>query len=148
MSTPTSIINRFFALIIDFIITLMITFFFNRFIPFGWFFSVILRLVYDPIFLSSKAQATPGKYLMKIKITDLSGNRISFKTSLLRLLLSYCSAFFLILGYFFAFFNDRKQTFHDLFAGTLAVDQTEDLDQGLFHCWLDELKNIKTSFNR
>ncbi|ETI68093.1 RDD family protein [Neobacillus vireti] len=71
---------------------------------------------------ASKWQATVGKKLLKLKVTDLQGNRISFWRAFGRLLaMSFLSGIFYI-GYIMAAFTEKKQSLHDLIAGTVVVE--------------------------
>lgn len=49
---------------------------------------IIVSLYYIP-FEASQWQGTPGKRLVKIKVTNLGGQRISFKKSAVRFLAGY-----------------------------------------------------------
>jgi uncharacterized RDD family membrane protein YckC len=78
-------------------------------------------LLYAAGFESSGWQATPGKRLLGIKVTDLAGQRIGWLRALLRHLAQLLSALCLLLGYLMAAFTRRRQALHDLIAGTLVV---------------------------
>ena len=93
-----------------------------RFLSFG-FGSVFLlaNWVYFSLFESSSRQATPGKMLMGVFVTDESGQRISFVRSLLRTVTKMISAMFCWLGYLLALFTGRSQALHDLLASTLVL---------------------------
>lgn len=72
---------------------------------------------------SSEAQATLGKRLFGIKVTDIDGHRLSRKHALGRWashLLCYVTIY---IGYLVVAFTDRKQGLHDMAASTLVVDQ-------------------------
>lgn len=72
---------------------------------------------------SSEAQATLGKRLFGIKVTDADGHRLSRKHALGRWashLLCYVTIY---IGYLVIAFTDRKQGLHDMAASTLVVDQ-------------------------
>ena len=92
------------------------------FLSFG-FGSVFLMAnwVYFSLFESSSRQATPGKMLMGVFVTDESGQRISFVRSLLRTVTKMISAMFCWLGYLLALFTGRSQALHDLLASTLVL---------------------------
>jgi len=81
----------------------------------------ITKLIYGIFAESSKRQATIGKRLVNIKVTDLEGTRVSFGRSLARNLskiLSVVPAFF---GYFYSFLNKKNQCWHDVAADTLVI---------------------------
>ncbi len=89
-----------------------------------WFPSLLSGLVslaYGVLFESSAWQATPGKRLIRIKVTDLAGQRISRGRAVLRHLAQLLSALCLMLGYVMAAFTQRRQCLHDKIAGTLVV---------------------------
>ncbi|WHY87908.1 RDD family protein [Neobacillus novalis] len=83
---------------------------------------VVVSTVYYAGMHASKWQATVGKKLLKLKVTDLQGNRISFWRAFGRLLaMSFLSGIFYI-GYIMAAFTEKKQSLHDLIAGTVVVE--------------------------
>jgi len=81
----------------------------------------LVGLLYAAGFESSRWQATPGKRLIGIKVTDLAGGRIDFRRALLRHVAQLLSTLCLMLGYVMAAFTRRRQCLHDLIAGTLVV---------------------------
>ena len=83
---------------------------------------LILPLLYFALFESSARQATPGKMVMGIFVTDLDGNRISFLKALGRTLAKVLSKTICYVGYIVALFTARNQTLHDLLASTLVLE--------------------------
>ncbi len=81
-----------------------------------------LYWLYFAIFESSPRQATPGKMMLGIFVTDIYGRRISFLRALGRTLGKVLSKAFCYLGYILALFTDRSQAFHDLLANTLVLE--------------------------
>ena len=79
-----------------------------------------LGILYEAIFISSHWQATPGKRLLGIKVTDMSGNPISFWRAVGRAAGKLISSIFFI-GYIMAAFTRHKQALHDLMAGTIVT---------------------------
>ncbi|AIE59465.1 RDD family protein [Bacillus methanolicus] len=72
---------------------------------------------------ASKWQATIGKKLLGLKVTDMDGNRISFWRAFGRYLaMTFLSSIFMI-GYIIAAFTEKKQALHDLIARTIVVKQ-------------------------
>lgn len=69
---------------------------------------------------SSAAQATLGKRMLSLRVTDLNGNRISFGRATGRYFGKYISAIILCIGFMMAGFTERKQALHDQMAGTLV----------------------------
>ncbi|MBY0120895.1 RDD family protein [Bacillus sp. S/N-304-OC-R1] len=70
---------------------------------------------------SSKWQATVGKRLLGLKVTDLKGDRISFWRALGRYLAMSFLSGILLIGYIIAAFTEKKQSLHDLIAGTIVI---------------------------
>ena len=89
----------------------------------GWLmlYSVFYWL-YFALFESSARQATPGKMMLGIFVTDLSGARISFLRALGRTLAKILSKLFCYLGYILAGVSSRSQALHDLLVGTLVLE--------------------------
>ncbi len=83
--------------------------------------SLIITVAYFAGMHSSKWQATVGKKLLKLKVTDLNGNRISFWRALGRLLAMILSGMIFYIGYIMAGFTGKKQALHDLIAGTVVI---------------------------
>jgi uncharacterized RDD family membrane protein YckC len=87
---------------------------------------VVLMLVvfgswlYEAFMLSSPYQATLGKMIFGMKVTDLSGNRISFARATGRHFAKWLSGMILGVGYIMVGFTERKQGLHDMLAGTLV----------------------------
>ncbi|MBX3663394.1 MAG: RDD family protein [Burkholderiales bacterium] len=82
---------------------------------------VILQFLYWPVMESSARQATFGKRLMGLQVTDLEGGPTSFIKSLLRNLAKILSALILCIGFLMAAFTGRKQALHDMMTGCLVV---------------------------
>lgn len=73
---------------------------------------------------SSPKQATLGKIILKIYVTDLRGERITFLRATNRFLGKIASASIFMIGFIIAGFTKKKQGLHDLIAGTLVVNKT------------------------
>lgn len=80
-----------------------------------------ISMLYSVILESSQWQATIGKKLVKIKVTDESGNRISFGRATVRYFASYISAILFCAGYIMCAFTSKKQCLHDIIASTLVL---------------------------
>jgi uncharacterized RDD family membrane protein YckC len=76
--------------------------------------------LYEAFMESSSYQATLGKMVFGMKVTDLKGNRISFERATGRHFAKYLSSMILGIGYIMVGFTERKQGLHDLLAGTLV----------------------------
>lgn len=83
--------------------------------------SGLVSLAYAALLEASGWQATLGKRLVGIKVTDLQGRRITRWRAVLRHVAQLLSAACLMLGYVMAAFTQRRQCLHDKLAGTLVV---------------------------
>lgn len=81
---------------------------------------IMIQWLYSASLESSAKQATLGKQALKIVVTDLDGNRISFGRATRRHFAKWVSALALI-GYLLPLFNAKKQALHDMLAGCLVV---------------------------
>lgn len=79
------------------------------------------NIVYHIVMESSIHQATLGKQMLKIKVVDLRGDRITTGKAIARNLGKLLSAMTLFIGYLLAFFNKQQQCLHDMLAGTLVI---------------------------
>lgn len=74
---------------------------------------------------SSILKSTVGKQAVNIIVTDLNGNRISFKQATMRFILKILAAIPLFTGFLPIFFTSKKQTFHDIVAKTVVFIQED-----------------------
>lgn len=84
-------------------------------------FGFFLRWLYCTLLESSVLQATLGKALIGLKVTDEQGNRVSLLRANARYWAKILSTFTLGFGYLMAGFTRRKQALHDFVAATLVV---------------------------
>ncbi len=82
---------------------------------------IITYFAYFIGFEISKFQATPGKILFNLKITDMEGKPIGVTRSAFRLTSKFLSGFLLGLGFVICDFTSRKQALHDIIANTLVI---------------------------
>lgn len=87
----------------------------------GFTLGSIASWLYGAVMESSKKQATFGKMLLGLQVTDEAGQRISFARASGRHFAKYISTVILFIGYIMAGFTERKQALHDMIAGTLVV---------------------------
>jgi uncharacterized RDD family membrane protein YckC len=80
-----------------------------------------LSFVYHAFLESSDKQATVGKMVVGIKVTDINGQRLSFGKASVRFFSKIVSGIILYIGFIMAGFTEKKQALHDMIAGTLVV---------------------------
>jgi uncharacterized RDD family membrane protein YckC len=80
----------------------------------------LTKLIYHMVMECSPKQATYGKQILKIKVCDLYGERISLGRSIARNLFKLFSLI-TIVGYLLSFFNKKQQCLHDMMAETLVM---------------------------
>ncbi|MES2652749.1 MAG: RDD family protein [Bacteroidota bacterium] len=83
----------------------------------------IAKFVYGSFAEASVKQATIGKRLLDIKVTDMMGERIDLGVSFGRNLAKAISVAPLFFGYLYSFLNKKQQCWHDIIANTLVVKQ-------------------------
>ena len=81
----------------------------------GWMYFALME--------SSRLQATLGKLALRIKVTDLAGDRVGFEKATWRYFGKFVSALPLLGGFVLAAFTARKQALHDRMAGCLVVSR-------------------------
>jgi uncharacterized RDD family membrane protein YckC len=81
----------------------------------------LVALLYWPLLECSARQATFGKQLLGIQVTDMEGGRLSFVRALLRNLAKIVSSIPLCIGFLLAGFTARKQALHDMIVSCLVV---------------------------
>ena len=77
--------------------------------------------LYEAVMMTSEWQATVGKRIMSIVVTDLDGKRLSFGRATGRHFAKYISAFLLGIGFIIAAFTAKRQALHDMIAETLVI---------------------------
>jgi uncharacterized RDD family membrane protein YckC len=101
---------------------------------------IVMVVLYYPVLESSRLRATIGKHLMGIEVSGLSGQRITFKTACLRLLLKLLSMACFFIGHLFAIFTDRHQAFHDIIAETVVVYGRQEIS--VMDAWVEQIRVI------
>jgi uncharacterized RDD family membrane protein YckC len=81
---------------------------------------IVASWIYEAAMESSAKQATLGKMIFNLQVTDLNGQRISFARASGRHFGKYVSGMILLIGYIMAGFSEKKQALHDLLANTLV----------------------------
>jgi uncharacterized RDD family membrane protein YckC len=88
----------------------------------GMFVFVGLQWLYFAGMESSPRQATFGKSVMSLRVTNYEGQRISFGHATGRFFAKIVSGMVpLAIGYIMAVFTEKKQALHDFIAGTLVL---------------------------
>jgi uncharacterized RDD family membrane protein YckC len=89
------------------------------------FIYVVLAFVgqwlYEALLTSSSWQATLGKRVLQLKVTDEVGNRIGFGRATGRFFAKILSSMFFCIGFIMVGLTDRKRGLHDMLAGTLVM---------------------------
>jgi uncharacterized RDD family membrane protein YckC len=84
---------------------------------------IVIPWVYFAGFESSRSQATPGKLLMRIVVTDLEGNKPTFARVTLRHFAKIISTLIIFLGFLMIGLTKKRQGLHDKIAGCLVLLQ-------------------------
>ena len=87
----------------------------------GFAISFCANWIYEAAMESSSKQATVGKMVLGLRVTDLEGRRISFLRATGRHFAKFISGMILLIGYIMAGFTQRKQALHDMIAGTYVI---------------------------
>jgi len=95
----------------------------NQVIIFIGVFFILVPWFYFAYLESSSNQATLGKIVMRIAVTDMRGNRITFARATLRFFCIFLSVLTLFIGFLIPAFTRYKQGLHDIIAGTLVFLQ-------------------------
>ena len=118
----------YFLLVLIYIFCVLVSFAFiddktQRMIVFFSFLPVLplVKLIYGSVAEASLTQATIGKRLLNIKVTDMAGSRIGMANSFGRNLAKILSALPLCFGYLYSFLNKKQQCWHDITANTLVI---------------------------
>ncbi|MGI6523942.1 MAG: RDD family protein [Bdellovibrionota bacterium] len=91
---------------------------------------LLLGALYGAIAEASPSRSTLGKSLLGIYVTDLTGLRCNFATTLLRNLAKILSILSLFIGCLLSFRNKDRQTFHDLISGCKVVKRLDFSETG------------------
>ena len=87
----------------------------------GFVLSALVMWLYFALSESSRTQATLGKMIVGLYVTDEDGRRISFGRATGRHFGKYISGVILGIGFLMAGFTARKQGLHDMLARTLVM---------------------------
>lgn len=91
-------------------------------VPLIWLIlSLIIPWLYYALCEASNWQATPGKKLLGLRVTDLDGAQISFARASGRHWAKLLSYIILYIGFMMAGWTEKKQGLHDMLANTLVI---------------------------
>jgi uncharacterized RDD family membrane protein YckC len=85
--------------------------------------TTVAQWLYFALMESSRHQGTVGKLLLKIKVTDTSGNRVYFARATGRYFGKILSGMILLFGYIMAGFTERKQALHDIISNCYVIKE-------------------------
>ncbi|MCY1521700.1 RDD family protein [compost metagenome] len=126
----TAMVIDYFFIILAYVIFLLLLFIFingkEQRISTGLFLLPLIglvKIVYSSFAEASAQQATIGKRILTIRVTDIYGKRLTLANSFGRNLAKFISIIPFYFGYLYSFLNKKQQTFHDIIANTLIVKQ-------------------------
>lgn len=82
---------------------------------------MVVNWLYFSLFESSAAQGTLGKQLLRLRVTDLSGRRVTFARATGRYFAKIVSFLTLCVGFIMIAFTGRRQGLHDMIAETVVL---------------------------
>jgi uncharacterized RDD family membrane protein YckC len=89
--------------------------------PTGFFAFLLTMWIYYASFEASSWQATPGKRVLRLYVTDLAGRPITFPRASIHNIGRMISEMTFWVGYIPAGFRENKQALHDIIAGCLVL---------------------------
>ena len=89
--------------------------------PTGFLVFLLMMWIYYALFEASPWQATPGKRMLRLYVTDLTGSPITFSRATFRYAGRMISEMIFMVGYIPAGFTEKKQALHDIIAGCLVL---------------------------
>lgn len=130
MQSYSSFFRRFIASIIDIFVVILLFVFIQLITETldETFFCVMFFLtmwIYFASQESSTRKGTVGKQALNLIVTDLNGNKISFKQATKRFIMKILAAIPLFTGFLSIFFTSKKQAFHDIIAKTVVFIQED-----------------------
>jgi uncharacterized RDD family membrane protein YckC len=134
---------RYMAVMVDALIMLIPMILLNMAIPYVA--GIILTFLYYPVFESSSARATPGKYWLGLRVVAENGQRLSFNQAMVRQLMRYVSGAILFFGYLMQPFTKKRQTLHDIVSGAIVIDVSEDGEQAnpdWIQVWVKQMRSV------
>jgi uncharacterized RDD family membrane protein YckC len=89
--------------------------------PLSFALVIVVGLLYYSLFESSAWQATPGKRILKLYVTDLNGQRITFARAAARNFPKMIFSSIFPFVHVLAGFTERKQALHDMLSSCLVL---------------------------
>lgn len=89
---------------------------------------ILIPWLYCAFLESSRNQATLGKMVARIIVTDLHGNRVTFTRASLRHFSKYLSFLFFFTGVVAIVYTSYSQGFHDMIAACLVYYRPEKME--------------------
>lgn len=130
MQSYSGFFRRFIASVID-IFVIILLFLFIHFIietlneTFFYTLFILTMWIYFAFQESSTKKGTVGKQALNLIVTDLNGNKISFKQATKRFIMKIFAAIPFFTGFLSIFFTPKKQAFHDIIAKTVVFIQED-----------------------
>jgi len=118
-------VSRVAALLIDTLIVTIPSYGLGYLTGYFVLFFIAIQGVYTILFNSSPLQATPGKRLCGLIITDYDNKKLSFQQATKRHMLILLIIITFGFGYLAQLWTDHKQTNQDLVARTLIVKKAK-----------------------
>jgi uncharacterized RDD family membrane protein YckC len=82
---------------------------------------VFVAWIYFAVMESTAPQATLGKLILGIYVTDREGERVTFYVASIRYWVKFISTAILLIGFLMAAFTRHKQALHDIVASCLVL---------------------------
>lgn len=133
-------LRRFFAMCIDGLIICLPGVAAGVALPYVG--AMVISFLYYVVFECSVIQATPGKYIMGMRVVSEEGLPLTFTRAMIRYFMKFVSGFLMGLGYFVQLFTAKRQALHDIAASALVVDYRWDSTPDWVSAWLNQMKFI------
>jgi uncharacterized RDD family membrane protein YckC len=85
------------------------------------FIIIFIWIFYNGAFETSVYKATPGKMILKLKVIDLYGQRMSILRSFFRCITTVISLLPIGMGIWYITTDPKKRAWHDLIAGSYVI---------------------------
>jgi uncharacterized RDD family membrane protein YckC len=89
--------------------------------PLAFGVTILIVWLYYAFFEVSVWQATPGKRILRLYVTDIQGRPLTFARATMRHFGKMISGLTFLVGYFLAGFTEKKQALHDILASCLVM---------------------------